>query len=119
MDTGVIKVLKMKKIALLILTVVALYSCSKDENIVKPVDGQYIAGEFDDLYCIVLDNGKCIDFALFHSGKKVVNLWDNVSSSGYFPNYVYQVEDLTIKAKFESTTAFTATLIRRIILLYL
>lgn len=107
-----LETLKMKKIALLILAVVALYSCSKDENIVKPVDGQYIAGEFDSfLYCLVLDNGKCIDFAMFHLGKKAVNLCDNVSTSGHFPNYEYRGEDsFTMEANFESTTAFTAIL---------
>lgn len=100
----------MKKIALLILAVFALCSCSKDEtDTAAPADGQYIADAMDLVVCVVLENGKCTYFAPFICGK-VVGSWNNVSASGEYPNYVYSVEDLTITADFESPTAFTAIL---------
>lgn len=100
----------MKKIALLILAAVALCSCSKDETTVVPADGQYIADAMDLVVCMVLENEKCTYFAPFICGE-VVSSWNNVSTSGNYPNYVYRVDDLTITANFESPTAFTATLV--------
>lgn len=100
----------MKKIALLILAAVALCSCSKDETTAAPADGQYIADAMDLVVCMVLENGKCTYFASFIYGK-VVGSWNNVSTSGEYPNYVYRVDNLTITANFESPTAFTATLV--------
>lgn len=74
-----------------------------------PADGQYIADAMDLVVCVVLEKGKCTYFAPFIYGK-VVGSWNNVSTSGEYPNYVYRVEDLTITADFESPTAFTAIL---------
>ena len=72
----------MKKIALLILAVFALCSCSKDEtDTAAPADGQYIADAMDLVVCVVLENGKCTYFAPFICGK-VVGSWNNVSTSG-------------------------------------
>ena len=100
----------MKKIALLILAVFALCSCSKDETTATPADGQYIADAMDLVACVVLENGKCTYFAPFICGK-AVSSWDNVSTYGDYPNYVYRVEDLTITANFESPTTFTVSLV--------
>lgn len=99
----------MKRILFFILAIAALCSCSKDETTVTPADGQYIADAMDLVVCMVLENGKCTYFAPFICGE-VVSSWNNVSTSGNYPNYMYRVEDLTITANFESTTAFTATL---------
>lgn len=100
----------MKKIALFILAVVALCSCSKDETVTnQPTDGQYIAETTDMVLCMVIENEKCTYFASFIQNV-VVDSWNNVSTSGEYPNYVYRIEDLTITANFESSTAFAATL---------
>lgn len=99
----------MKKIALLTLVAVALCSCSKDETTAAPTDGQYIADAMDLVVCMVLENGKCTYFAPFICGE-AVSSWNDISTSGDYPNYVYRVEDLTITANFESPTAFAATL---------
>lgn len=99
----------MKRILFFILAIAALCSCSKDETTVTPADGQYIADAMDLVVCMVLENGKCTYFAPFICGE-VVSSWNNVSTSGEYPNYVYSVEDLTITADFESPTAFTAIL---------
>lgn len=101
----------MKKIALFILAVIALCSCSKDDMATDttPADGQYVAETTDFLACMVLENGKCIYFAPFVSGE-VLSSWRDVSTSGGYPNYVYRVDELTITAEFESSTTFNAVL---------
>lgn len=102
----------MKKIALLILATVALCSCSKDETTATPADGQYIAriNEFKDLFCLVLDNGKCTYFALFQNGEIFYYENSDISVAGEYPNYTYQIEDFIIHSTFDSPDTFTAYL---------
>lgn len=100
----------MKRIVLLIWAVLAFTGCSTDETVTnQPTDGQYIADTMDLVACMVIENGKCTYFALFIRNT-VVGSWNDVSTSGEYPNYVYRVEDLTITANFESPTSFTAIL---------
>lgn len=102
----------MKKIVLLILAAAALCSCSKDEATITPVDGQYVAriNEFNDLFCLVLSNGKCTYFAMFQNGKVFYYENSGISISGEYPNYTYRIEDFMIRSTFDSQDAFTAYL---------
>lgn len=102
----------MKKIALLILALVTLCSCSKDETTATSADGQYTAqiNGSNYLFCLVLENGKCTYFALFQNGEIFYYENSGISSSGEYPNYAYQIEDFIIHSIFDSPDAFTADL---------
>lgn len=102
----------MKKILFAIAVVFVLVSCSKDETTAVPADGQYIAriNEFNDLFCLVLDEGKCTYFALYQNGKVFYYKNSDVSVSGEYPNYTYRIEDFMIYSTFDKPDAFSADL---------
>lgn len=89
-------------------------ACSKDdETPTAPADGQYIADTPNLVAAIYIKDGRCTYFAPFIQGA-VVSSWRDLSTSGSYPDYVYSGGDVTITAKFETKTAFSATLDGRV-----
>lgn len=95
----------MKQIAGLLVAVLCLVSCSKDDVI--PDSGQYVADLLDVDISLVLDNEKCTGLTVYSCGD-LFGHWDAISVAGSYPNYTYQVDDFVIRARFTGVDSFTA-----------
>lgn len=95
----------MKYIAGLLVAVLCLVSCSKDDVI--PDSGQYVADLLDVDISLVLDNEKCTGLTVYSCGD-LFGHWDAISVAGSYPNYTYQVDDFVIRARFTGVDSFTA-----------
>lgn len=86
----------MKKILYLLLMLFVWTSCSKEDERVVPVDGQYIAdlgnGSLDG---VVLKNGNCTDVILYKNGKRFDCRTNQIVTKGKYPNYEYSTEQPT------------------------
>lgn len=95
----------MKKLAALLVAVLCLVSCSKDDVI--PDNGQYVADLLDVDISLVLDNEKCTGLTVYTRGD-LLGHWGTINVTGSYPNYTYQVDDFIIRARFTGVESFTA-----------
>lgn len=95
----------MKKIAALLVAVLCLVSCSKNDVI--PDSGKYVADLLDVDISLVLDNEKCTGLSVYTRGD-LLGHWGTINVTGSYPNYTYQVDDFRIRARFTSVESFTA-----------
>lgn len=102
----------MKKIALYILSVVALCSCSKDDTAIDtmPANGQYIYENGNITVAISVDNSET-GITVFENGSYVYqSLYRSVSGS--WPTYRYEYGsygELIINCHYTDNDTFTAT----------
>ncbi len=109
----------MKKIVFVLLAVLVVVSCSKEESGTLPTDGQYIAyTEFADehnsirnTFVITIENGMCTDFVLYNGAERF-NYYRpaDISTKGSYPTYSYRINDFTVQAHFTDLENFTANL---------
>lgn len=109
----------MKKILYLLLMLFVWTSCSKEDERVVPVDGQYVAdlyfySEFDgeplgcDTFVVVLENGVCTNIIGYFDGEKRFDCQpDQIVTKGKYPNYEYSVE-YTIEYSTDHSTGMKA-----------
>lgn len=111
----------MKKIVFALLAVLALLSCSKDndESDITPINGQYVghteyANEYNNYgstFCLTIENGLCTDFVIY-SGVERFNYYRpaDISTKGSYPKYTYRINDFAVQARFADLENFTADL---------
>lgn len=102
----------MKKIALFILALVVLCSCSKDDTPTDtmPANGQYIYENENITVAISVDNSKT-DITVFENGSYVYQSLHQ-SVSGSWPTYKYEYGsygELALNCRYTDSDAFTAT----------
>lgn len=98
----------MKKIAAILVLALCFLACSKDNDVI-PNSGQYVADLTDVYISLVLDNEKCTGVTVYTCGD-LFGHWADITVTGSYPKYTYQVGDLTIRASFTDVDSFTASL---------
>jgi len=109
----------MKKIVFALLAVFVLSACSKDENEISPINGQYVGhteyadeyNNYSSTFCLTIENGLCTDFVIY-SGAERFNYYRpaDISTKGSYPKYTYRINDFTVQARFSDLENFTANL---------
>jgi len=89
----------MKKV-LWIFTAFLLAACGEDVDTPVDIDGVYKADAMDLEITMQVKNEKCASFAVSIKGDNW-HTWSDVTTIGNYPNYVYTVSDMKVKAHYK------------------
>ena len=89
----------MKK-GLWIIAALLLAACSEDVDTPANIDGLYKADALDLEITMQVKNEKCASFAVSIKGDNW-HTWHDATTTGKYPNYVYTVSDMKVKARYK------------------
>ena len=97
----------MKNIILAI-AVLLVASCTEDTQLPE-IDGLYTAQSLDLTAAMQIEGGCCVCFDVRIKGEDA-GTWTQISTTGKYPDYTYDVEGLRIRAHFNNIECIAARL---------
>lgn len=88
-----------------------LFFVSCAESGVAPTDGSYVAYAEDIVVGIELEDGECVGFDMYVKGERFDYYTPaDITTKGHYPRYKYQINELTIDARFGDISSFEGIL---------
>ena len=97
----------MKNIILAI-AVLLVASCTEDTQLPE-IDGLYTAQSLDLTAAMQIEDGYCVCFDVLIKGENA-GTWTQISTTGKYPDYTYDVEGLRIRVHFNNVECIAARL---------
>ena len=97
----------MKNIILAI-AVLLVASCTEDTQLPE-IDGLYTAQSLDLTASMQIEGGCCVSFDVQIKGESA-GTWTQISTTGKYPDYTYDVEGLRVRAHFNNVECIAARL---------